>query len=75
MAPGLRTSALVTDMNFVLGRSAGNALEVWETLDYLTGKSRDRRLHEVTLALTAELLVLGRLRPIMALPARWPRKR
>jgi len=35
----LRTSALVTDMNFVLGRSAGNALEVWETLDYLTGKS------------------------------------
>ena len=58
---GLVTSALVTDMNQVLGRSAGNALEVRESLDFLTGKARDPRLAEVTLALSAELLVLGGL--------------
>ena len=58
---GLRTMALLTDMNQVLGRTAGNALEVREAVDYLTGGGRDPRLHEVTRALCAELLVLGGL--------------
>ena len=58
---GLPTRALVTDMNQVLGRTAGNALEVRESLDYLTGGSRDPRLHEVVLALSAELLNLSGL--------------
>jgi len=58
---GLPTTALLTDMNQVLGRSAGNALEVREAIDWLTGKARDTRLDEVTLALGAELLLLGRL--------------
>ena len=56
---GVRTSALLTDMNQVLGRSAGNALEVAEALDVLAGRSTDARLLEVTLALTAEALVLA----------------
>ena len=44
-------------MNEVLGRTAGNAVETRETIDYLTGAARDPRLHEVTLALCSELLV------------------
>ena len=58
---GLPTTALVTDMNQVLGRTAGNALEVGETVAYLTGAARDPRLHEVVLALGAEMLCLGGL--------------
>ncbi|HEX3690746.1 MAG TPA: thymidine phosphorylase [Solirubrobacteraceae bacterium] len=56
---GLPTAALLTDMNQVLGRTAGNAVEVRESIDHLTGAARDERLREVTLALSAELLVLG----------------
>jgi thymidine phosphorylase len=58
---GLPTTALLTDMNQVLGRSAGNAVEVREAIDHLTGNASDPRLREVTLALSAELLVLGGL--------------
>jgi len=58
---GLPTTALLTDMNQVLGRSAGNAVEVREAIDHLTGAARDARLLEVTLALCAEALVLGGL--------------
>jgi thymidine phosphorylase len=58
---GLPTVALVTDMNQVLGRTAGNALEVQECLAVLTGDSADPRLLDVTLALAAELLVQGGL--------------
>ncbi|MBV1858692.1 MAG: thymidine phosphorylase [Nannocystaceae bacterium] len=54
---GLPTTALLTDMNEVLGRTAGNAVETRESIDYLTGAARDPRLHEVTLALCSELLV------------------
>ena len=58
---GLPTRALLTDMNQVLGHSCGNALEVLEALDFLTGARREPRLLEVTLALAAEMLVLGKL--------------
>ncbi len=60
---GLRTRALLTDMNQVLGRSAGNAVEVREAIDHLTGAANDERLRETTLALSGELLVLGGLAP------------
>jgi thymidine phosphorylase len=53
---GVKTTALVTDMNQVLGTTAGNALEVNEAVDYLTGAARDPRLHEVTVALAAALV-------------------
>ena len=58
---GLPTVALLTDMNQVLGRTAGNAVEVRESIDHLTGAAGDERLLEVTLALCAEVLVLGGL--------------
>jgi thymidine phosphorylase len=58
---GLRCAALLTDMDRVLGRSAGNAVEVREAIDHLTGEARDERLVEVTLALSRELLGLAGL--------------
>jgi thymidine phosphorylase len=56
---GVKTSALITDMNESLAPCAGNAIEVQCAVDYLTGKSRPARLHEVTMALAAELLVIS----------------
>ncbi|MBT6441583.1 MAG: thymidine phosphorylase [Alphaproteobacteria bacterium] len=58
---GVPCVALLTDMNQALGRAAGNALEIRETIDHLTGQAQDSRLLEVTAALSAELLVLGGL--------------
>lgn len=58
---GMPTSAILTDMNESLAPYAGNAIEVRGAIDYLTGRSRPARLHEVTLALCAEMLVLGGL--------------
>ncbi|MCF7741700.1 thymidine phosphorylase [Aeromonas veronii] len=52
-----RTSALLTDMNQVLASSAGNAVEVREAVRYLTGEYRNPRIHEVTMALCAEMLI------------------
>lgn len=54
---GLGVSALLTDMNQSLAPCAGNAIEVRCAIDYLTGKDRPARLHEVTMALCAEGLV------------------
>jgi thymidine phosphorylase len=60
---GMRTTALLTDMDEPLAAAAGNAVEVQNAVDYLTGKRRDDRLHRVTLALGAELLVAAGLHP------------
>lgn len=54
---GTKTSAVITDMNSVLGYTVGNALEVKEAVEYLQGKNINRRLDEVTKALCEELLV------------------
>ncbi len=53
---GLPCSAVLTDMSEVLGWTAGNAIEVHESIEALTGARRETRLHEVTVALAAELL-------------------
>ncbi|WP_058912140.1 thymidine phosphorylase [Entomohabitans teleogrylli] len=58
---GVRTTALLTDMNQVLASSAGNAVEVREAVQFLTGEYRNPRLLEVTLALCADMLVSGNL--------------
>jgi thymidine phosphorylase len=61
-AAGLPTVALLTDMDRVLGHSAGNAVEVREAIDVLTDPDgADPRLLEVTLALAHEVLALGGL--------------
>ncbi|WP_395448502.1 thymidine phosphorylase [Aminobacter sp. UC22_36] len=54
---GLRTTALITGMNEPLASAAGNAVEVTNAVDFLTGRFRDPRLEQVTLALAAEMLV------------------
>jgi thymidine phosphorylase len=58
---GVKTAALLTDMNEALAPCAGNAIEIRCALDYLTGKARPARLHEVTLALAAQMLLQGGL--------------
>ncbi len=58
---GLKTSALITGMDEPLASAAGNAVEVANAVDYLTGRHRDARLHEVVVSLAAELLALGGL--------------
>jgi thymidine phosphorylase len=68
-ANGVRTTALITDMDQVLGDSAGNAVEVEESLAMLRGEPIDARFRAVTLVLTRELLELGGLDPAGAEPA------
>ncbi len=63
---GLPCRALVTDMDQVLGRTAGNALEVREALAMLRGEPVEPRFADVTLRLTRTLLELGGLDPARA---------
>jgi thymidine phosphorylase len=58
---GTRTSAILTGMDESLCPVAGNALEVRQAIDYLTGRARPARLHQVTMALCAEMLVISGL--------------
>jgi thymidine phosphorylase len=55
---GVRTSALLTNMDTPLGRTAGNGLEVTESVQALRGEGPDD-LMEVTLALAKEMLELA----------------
>ena len=60
---GCRTSALITDMSQSLGHSAGNALEVLEVMETITGSAVNEALWDVTAALGGEVLALaGRAR-------------
>ncbi|MDA5092731.1 thymidine phosphorylase [Aliiroseovarius sp. KMU-50] len=53
--------ALLTDMNQPLASAAGNAIEVVNAIEFLTGAHRDPRLEDVTLALCAEMLLTSGL--------------
>jgi len=68
-AHGTRTVALLTDMSTPLGRTAGNALEVEESVEVLAGGGPPDVV-ELTLALAREMLTsagLGRVDPADAL--------
>ncbi len=54
---GVRTTALLTDMNQPLGRLAGNAVEVDEAIACLSGGGPED-LEQLSLALAAEILLL-----------------
>jgi thymidine phosphorylase len=58
---GVNTQAIITDMNQVLGNTAGNALEVEETINYLTGEFCEPRLHQVVVSLAKAMLVNSNL--------------
>ena len=60
---GLKTTALITDMDEPLAPCAGNALEVAHAADFLLGRRAEPRVMEVTLALGAELLVSAGISP------------
>jgi thymidine phosphorylase len=57
----LPCTALITDMNQPLASSAGNSLEIRESVDFLSAGTANDRLYEVVMALGAEMLVLGGL--------------
>ncbi|HEX8778486.1 MAG TPA: thymidine phosphorylase, partial [Rhodanobacter sp.] len=58
---GVAMAVALSDMDQVLGREAGNALEVGAIIDLLCGRPACPRLRALTLALSAELLCLGGL--------------
>ena len=55
---GLHCEAILTDMNQVLGRSAGHSLEVKECIEYLTSKKRDFQLETITNELASSVLMM-----------------
>ena len=58
---GLKATALLTEMGQCLGHSAGNAVEVRESIAMLKGEPSHPQLREVTLALCGEALALAGL--------------
>jgi thymidine phosphorylase len=56
---GCMTSALITDMSQPLATAAGNALEVIEVMETITGTSVNAALWDLTAALGGEALALG----------------
>lgn len=58
---GLPCRALITDMNQPLARNAGNALEILEAVEYLSGGRREPRLDDVVMALGVQMLLLAGL--------------
>ncbi len=58
---GLQLAAMLSDMGQVLGRTAGNALEVQGVLDLLAGRPRCLRLQALVLAQAARLLHMAGL--------------
>jgi thymidine phosphorylase len=54
---GVKTSALLTDMNEPLADAAGNAVEIVNCLEFLKGEKAGTRLEAVTLAFAAEMLL------------------
>jgi thymidine phosphorylase len=58
---GTATAALITDMSEPLAAAAGNALEVVEVMETLTGQAVSAPLWDLTVALGGEALVLAGL--------------
>ncbi len=60
---GLRTTALITDMDHPLASAAGNAVEMQNAVDFLTGRHIDKRLWQVTRGARRADAGLGRASP------------
>jgi len=55
------TRALITNMDQVIGHTAGHSLEVLEAIDYLKQPPKDLALNELVVNLAAEMLLIGHL--------------
>ena len=55
---GLKCEAIITDMNQVLGKSAGHTLEMLECINYIKNESKDSRLENITNKLISSLLMM-----------------
>jgi len=58
---GVKTSALITDMNQPLADAAGNAVEIANCIAFLKGGKAGTRLERIVLAFAAEMLALSGL--------------
>ena len=56
---GLKCEAIITDMNQVLGKTAGHRLEILECINFLTNQEKDPRLHNITYELVASILMMA----------------
>ena len=56
---GIPSVMLLTDLDAVLGTSVGSAVEMVETVDFLTGKHQDPRTRELVIEVTADMLRIG----------------
>ncbi len=56
---GVKTQAVITDMNEALGRNIGNALEVAEIINYLTNPTADTKLDYVIRTLAQKMIVVA----------------
>ncbi|QRI63305.1 thymidine phosphorylase [Shinella sp. PSBB067] len=63
---GVKTAALITDMNQPLADAAGNAVEVANCIAFLKGEKAGTRLQRIVLAFAAEMLVLSGLETDLA---------
>ncbi|MCS5734357.1 thymidine phosphorylase [Herbiconiux daphne] len=58
---GIPSVIMITELNSVLGTTVGSAVEMIETVDFLTGAERDPRVLELVLELTSEIIVMAGL--------------
>jgi thymidine phosphorylase len=63
---GIPSVMLLTDLDAVLGTSVGSAVEMVETVDFLTGKHQDPRTRELTIEVTADMIRIAGVAPDMA---------
>jgi len=56
---GLQCEAIITDMNQVLGKSAGHILEISECVNFLKNQEKETRLEKITYELVASILMMS----------------
>ena len=62
---GIPSVMLLTDLNAVLGTSVGSAVEMQETVDFLTGRYQDPRTKELVIEVTADMVRIAGVAPDM----------
>jgi thymidine phosphorylase len=62
---GIPSVMLITDLNAVLGTSVGSAVEMVETVDFLSGRYQDPRTRELVIEVTADMVRIAGVAPDM----------